>query len=154
MWAWPIAVTRCAGVGSARRQQAREDGTGGSPGGAVAGVPGGAEPVELGEEPPGPGRVEPARVLGLEPAQRLEVPGQLPRLGVEHGESATDQAGVHGGHAQGAIVGGLVPGAADPHCGSVVRGCRVRLAHPVAARELDLDRDGFAGARGECERCG
>lgn len=53
-----------------------------------------AEPVQLVAELAHPGGVEPLLALGLERAQRLEVPVQPPRVGVEDADVAAPQLGV------------------------------------------------------------
>ncbi len=81
----------------------------------LPGLPHGAEAVELGQQETGPGGLEIG--LGLELAQRLEVPRRLPRRGVEAHELA----------------------AREPH--------RVVVAHPRVAGHLDGDLDPLAARR-------
>ena len=58
------------------------------PGGPVVLAPDVAEVVQPGQQPAGPGLVEPVGVVGLQPAEHVEVVVQLPGLAVEAGDLA------------------------------------------------------------------
>ena len=113
------------------------------PGGAVGGDERAGEAVELGEQPALPGGLQP-RLLD-ELAQRLEVPRQLPRLGIDQREPGALEAGGRAGRAQRAVVGGVLPGPAGAV--AALRE-RVRQAHQVVAGHLELELHA-AGRRAE-----